>query len=251
MCGSRRVSLVVLVSALAPAAPAFAEPIVAGQFTVPVTVTQSVELFPGTPFNPGPTSITVLAEAVGSLTVTHQAQVGSTILTQPLARLAGVFPSPLPPIPYEILAGTPDLPASRGVISNVVQNPAHPGFPAGDPSSFVSGDFREEAFFKVVLADGTTIYTDPNRAAILTALLTGLPYPPGTAFTSPGRINLYLQTGPGLDPSRDPVIGQTFNRTLAVTGSAAVPEPSTAALLALGSLGLLRYGRKRTPAAAR
>ena len=77
---------------------ALADPIVPGSFTVQVYNEQSVELFAGTPFNPGPGSITVRVLASGILTVDYSAQVGDTIFTTPTAHLTGVFPSPLPPI---------------------------------------------------------------------------------------------------------------------------------------------------------
>lgn len=227
---------------LLPNAAARSEPIVPGSFTVQVFKEQFVELFAGTPFNPGTEPITVRVLASGTLTVDYSGQVGDEIVTTPTAHLTGVFPSPLPPIPFEIFAGTPDLPPGRGVISGIVQDPDDPGFPVGDPSSFVSGEFREEAYFKQVLPDGTTIYSDPNQAAIFTASLTGLPYPPGTTFVSPERVNLYLQVGPGFDPTRDPVIGQSFGRTLTV-----VPEPSAALSLLIGSAALaggLRWRRR-------
>jgi hypothetical protein len=220
--------------------PVNAATIVAGQFTVPVSLTQSVELFPGTPFNPGPTPLTLTAEASGFLTVTYDAQVGTMITTSPFAHLTGVFPSPLPPIPYEIFAGTPDLHPSRGVISGIVQDPTDPGFATGDPSSFVLGAFIEEAYFKLVVP-GATVYSD---GALFTAHLTGLPYPIGTVFSSPDRINLYLDlpTSPGVyDFAGDLIIGQTFNRQLTVT-----PEPSSA-LTALIGMPLLvgRWWRAR------
>jgi hypothetical protein len=216
--------------------PARAEPIVPGSFTVSVFNQQSIELFPGTPFNSGTDPFTVTVLASGSLTVKYSAQVGNVINIDVSAHLSGVFPSPLPPIPFEILAGTPDLPPSLGVISNVVQDPNDPGFATGAASSFVSGDSSTVSFFKQVLPDGTTIYSDPDPAAIFTASLTGLPYPLGTTFVSPERINLYLQLGPGFDPTRDLLIGQSFNRSLTV-----VPEPSSACMVLIG-MGVLAGG---------
>jgi hypothetical protein len=222
------VAVVGLSSEAAPAAP-----IVGGRDVYTVTNFQSVELFPGTPFNPGPAPVTVLVPASGLLVVDRNAQVGTTITsTVALAQLTGTFPAPLPPIPFTILAGTHDLPAALGVISNVEQNPAAPGFATGHPSSFVAGDFREEAVFKQVLPDGTTIYSDPVNPAVFTARLTGLPYPVGTTFVSPESVNLYVQTGPRFDPTRDPVIGRSFNRSLIVTGQV-TPEPASVMLFGL------------------
>jgi hypothetical protein len=222
------------------ATPVRAEPIVPGSITVSVFNQQSIELFAGTPFNPGTEAITITVLASGSLTVNYSAQVGNVINIDVSSHLSGVFPSPLPPIPFELFAGTPDLSPSLGVISNVVQDPNDPGFATGAASSFVSGDSSTIAFFKQVLPDGTTIYSDPDPAAIFTASLTGLPYPPGTTFVSPERLNLYLQVGPGFDPTRDPIIGQSFNRFLVV-----VPEPSSAAMLLIG-MGALAGGIRRS-----
>jgi hypothetical protein len=231
MRGFLRIGLVLFVLLLAPAGPVKAATIVAGQFTVPVSLTQSVELFPGTPFNPGPTSLTLTAEASGFLTVTYDAQVGTMITTSPFVHLTGTFPDPLPPIPYEIFAGTPDLFPSVGVISGIVQDPTDPGFATGDPSSFISGVFLEEAYFKVVVP-GATLY---SSAAIFTSNLTGLPYPVGTVFTSPARIDLRTSLVGGV------VVAQSFNRVLTVT-----PEPSSA-LMALVAMPLLvgRWWRAR------
>ena len=244
----RQTCFVLFVALLLAPAAARAEPIRAGQFTVDVVLRQSVELFPGTPFNPGPVSITVQADAAGTLTVTRQMQMGTTIVTSPFVQLAGVLPGPLPPLPYEIFAGTPDLPPTVGVISNVVQDPLDPGFATGDPSSFVSGDFREEAYFKQAIAAlGATVYSDPSTPAVFTASITGLPYPEGTTFTSPGRVNLYLQLGPVRDPATDLLIGQSFDRVLVV-----VPEPAGLALLGAAGVSAAGYfgARRRRKQAA-
>jgi hypothetical protein len=57
----------------------------------------------------------------------------------PFVQFSGLFPG-VPPIPFEILAGTPDLPPTTGQFTNIVQDPEDPGFAAGDPSSLVSAD---------------------------------------------------------------------------------------------------------------
>jgi hypothetical protein len=226
----QRTCLFLSVVALLPGAVARAAPIVAGQDFLPSVAVQSIELFPGTPFNPGTTPLTVQLTATGAFVLNRAAQTGSTInFTIPAAQFGGTLPGPLPPLPFSLLAGTPDLHPSTGAITNVVQNPAIPGFPTGSPSSFVSGEFTADTFFKLVLPGGTTIYSDPNQAALFTAALTALPPPDGTVFASAAPINLYLQTGSGFDPTRDPVIGQSFDRTVTV-----IPEPSTAALFLAG-----------------
>jgi hypothetical protein len=82
--------------------------------------------------------------------------------------------------------------------------------------------FTADAYFKLLLPGGTTVYSDPNTAALFTAALTALPPACGTVFASPCRVNLYLQTGPGLDPLRDPIIGQSYDRTVTVVPKAVV-----------------------------
>jgi hypothetical protein len=229
-----RTWLVWSVLGLLPGTVAQAAPIVAGQDLVPSVAVQSVVLFPGTPFNPGPTPLTVELTATGSFVLDRALQSGSTInFTLPVAHFFGTLPGPLPPLTFDLAAGTPGLNASSGAITNVLQNSADPGFATGDPSSFASGDFTANTFFELVLANGATIYSDPNSAAVFTAALTALPPSPGTVFASPAPVNLYLQTGPGFDPTRDPVIGQSFDRTVT-----AVPEPPTLALCLTGAVVL-------------
>lgn len=243
MTTSQRTCLVLSVVALWPGTVARAAPIVAGQDLVPSVAIQSIELFPGTPFNPGTAPLTVQLTATGSFVLDRAAQTGSTInFTIPDAQFRGVLPGPLPPLPFDLLAGTPDLHPSTGAITNVVQDPARPGFSTGAPSSFVSGEFTANTYFKLVLPGGVTIYSDPNQAAVFTAALTALPPPDGTVFANPAPVNLYLQIGPGFDPTRDPVIGQSFDRTVTV-----IPEPSTAALCLAGAviMGVGRWRNRR------
>ncbi len=224
-------------SFIAPVADA--APIVAGSATQTYINIQQIRLFPGTPFNPGTEAVEFEVIAHGQLTATWDAQVGSTMQhAVPYVDFEGVFPGG---IPFHILAGTPDLPPTTGQLSNIVQNPADPGFAAGDPSSLVSADYANTAYFKQVLPDGTTIYSDQVNPATFTATLAGLPYPVGQQFISTGALNLYVQLGPTIDQANDFLIGQSLHRVVEV-----VPEPTALSLLSLGAACLFAARRRRT-----
>ncbi|MBX9579632.1 MAG: PEP-CTERM sorting domain-containing protein, partial [Gemmataceae bacterium] len=199
-----------------------AGPIPEGTFYYTTTATQTVDVFGGTIFNPGP-GFTFTTAATGSLAVTYGPEAGGVVPTSPVAALVGTAP-----FPYPIYAGAVyGLPASAGEISNIVPDPL-------DPDGLLSADFREVAYFSLVIPGVPTIYTDQVDPAIITATLTGVPYPVGTVFSSPERLNLYLQLGPGFDQSRDPVIGQSYDRSFVIL-PAAVPEPASLALLGAGA----------------
>jgi hypothetical protein len=234
-------AVVVLFSSLLIALPAHAAPIVAGTDLVPSVAVQTIDLLPGTPFNPGTEVLTVILTASGGFTLDRQAQTGTTIdFTIPQAIFSGVLPGPLPPLAFDLVAGVPGLNPTTGQITDVVQNPADPGFPTGNPSSFVSGDFRADTFFALLLPIGT-LYSDPNQAAVFTGALAGLPLPEGTVLSSPDRLNIYFQMGPGFDPTRDPIVAVSYDRTVS-----AVPEPSAIVLL-LGGAGILVTVRRCRP----
>jgi hypothetical protein len=247
MFPTRNLWIALMALAMVPAAASHAGPIAAGTDLLPSVAVQTVDLFAGSPFNPGPGMLTVQLTATGSFIMVRAEEANDAIaFTIPTASFLGTLPSPLPGLSFDLLAGTPDLGQTTGQITDVVQNQNDPGFASGAPSSFVSGDFTTSTYFKLVLGNGATIYTDPNDAAVFTATLTGLPAPAGTVFSGSDRVNLYLQTGPGFDPSRDPIIGQSYDRTVTV---ASVPEPSSIVLSLLGSIGMmaiLRYRRTRS-----
>lgn len=133
-------------------------------------------------------------------------------------------------------ASTFDKPATPGLLAF-----RSPGFPTGDPSSFVSGDFSVNTFFLLGIPDlGLAIYSDPAVPAVFTAALTGLPPPEGTILTSPDPVNLFLQVGDEIDPASDLLIGESFARTVTVTST---PEPST--ILMLATAGVVALGARR------
>jgi hypothetical protein len=215
-----------------------AAPIVAGEDTVIGIALQSVVLYPGTPFNFGTSPFTVQLSATGSFTTIRETQVGTSInISNILADFKGTLPAPLPALSFDLESGTPELNPTAGTITNVVQNPADPGFASGNRSSFVSGDFSVDAYFKLVVAGVGTLYSDPSNGAVFTTPITGLPYPVGTVFPSPAAVNIYFELGTSPDPSTDPVIGQSFDRTVTV-----VPEPATLTSLAVGAMTIIGCG---------
>jgi hypothetical protein len=217
-----------------------AAPIVPGQDTVPSVAVQMIELSPGTPFNPTSSPIDFQLTADGSFTMTRDLQSGTTIN---ISAITALFKGNLPPFlgnaPFDLVAGTPDLHPITGQITNVTQNPADPGYSTGAESSFTSGDFTANTYFKLDSFFGT-IYSDPNSPAVFTASLTSLPPAPGTVFSSPDRVKLYYETGSSPDPTHDPVIGYSFDRTVTAT-----PEPTSLTLLGLGAVSLAGYGWRR------
>lgn len=240
-------SMVVLLCSCGSGALTQGAPITAGQDVIPAIAVQTIDLLPGTPFNPGPSVLTVILSAPGSFTLDRAAQVGSTIaVTMPQASFQGVLPPPLPGFSFDLIAGTGGLPLPVGAITNVMQDPLDPGYGAGDPSSFVSGDFSIDAVFALLVpALGATLYSDPAQPATFTAQLGALPAPAGTVFSSPDRVDIYLQLGPGFDTSRDLLVAQSYNRTVTAT-----PEPASVVLGLAGGLALLvrRRVRRVTPA---
>jgi hypothetical protein len=215
-----------------------AAPIVASSATQSYINIQQIRLFPGTPFNPGTEPVEFELFASGTLTAAWDAQVGNTMQhSVPFVDFVGVFPGN---IPFHIFAGTPDLPATTGQFSNVVQNPADPGFATGDPSSFVSANYTSTAYFKQVLPDGTTVYSDQINPPTFTGTLSALPYPLGQQFTSTGPLNLYVQLGPTIDQANDLLIGQSLHSVVEV-----VPEPTALSLLCAGTLYLVGARRRK------
>lgn len=226
----RSVTMALLALSLT-ASVAQAAPIVAGSATQSYINVQQIRLFPGTPFNPGTEAVEFELIARGPLTATWDGQVGSTMQhAVPFVDFEGLFPGG---IPFHIFAGTPDLPPTTGQFSNIVQDTTDPGYAAGDPSSLVSADYSNTAYFKQVLPDGTTIYSDQVNPAVFISTLAGLPYPIGQEFISTGPLDLYLQLGGTIDQANDLVIGQSLHRMVTV-----VPEPTAFTLLSLSAVCL-------------
>lgn len=219
-----------LVAAAVLAAPAAAAPIVAGQTVFYTVAVQDITLLPGTPFNPGPDPIVFDdLTGVGNLVIDRDAQVGDTIPFRVSAVYTGFNP-----LLGRYRFGTLTA-ASRasftGAFTNVVQDSNDPGFGAGDPSSFLSGDYLTNGgFFDLELIDaGVFLSTDPATGAVFSAVFDGLPPSVGTVISGGDyRIDALFNGTP---------VAFSTDRRLIVT--AAVPEPASVALLGLGAAGLV------------
>jgi hypothetical protein len=234
-----------MLGALAPSS-SHAASIVAGTTLLYGTAIQDLTLLPNTPFNPGPTPFLISGlSGVGSIALNRDAEDGTsnTISIPTLAggMFFGTNPN-LPPGTTYVFGNIPPLTGAdfSGSVTNVVQNPLDPGFATGQPSSFQSGDFSFGGnnfgfeFLTGPLA-GIKLFTDPTVPFSFDAKFDGLPPSPGTVLmnSGPDALNV-LWFDPQL--GMNIVVAQTSNRTIHLS---AVPEPSSAVLLALGGAGTL------------
>ncbi len=216
-----------------------AEPIEAGTATYEYTNSFVTRLFPGTPFNPGSEPVDVPVVSTGVFTHVWDAQVGDTISDELTSlRQTGALPGD-PPIPFTIIGGfdeTPELGPFLGTISDIVQDPADPGFATGNPSSLTSAFRRVGGPFAQVLIDGTYLYAIDDY--VFETNITGLPFPVGTQFvgTDDSVLDVRVRLGAEIDPDNDPVIGQALGGGI-VEITRVVPEPASL-VLAIGCVGL-------------
>lgn len=234
-------AIAVAVLALASTAtPVKSAPVVAGTTELPMFAIQDVILPAMSPFNP--TDADVLADdvtAFGSSIFARQAQVGSTIeLTD--GHFYGTGSHPLLGN-YELLAGTPyGFDPMTATLDNVVQDPSHPGYAAGDPASIVSAElvhFTVPNYGVNLLDLGVSL--EIRDSFYFTSTFDGLPPSKGTLYTADpyeGEASLL----PAYIAGTDTVIGYSTQRRLV-----AVPEPSTCLGLLLG-LAVLGFCRAST-----
>jgi hypothetical protein len=202
-----------------------AAPIVAGPTTYPTIAIQDIVLFANTPINPGPELVIPGLSGVDVFGINREEQVGLTIEFNSL--IGGRYLGSLPGIgdyAFGIVGGLTAADYS-GQITNVVQNGADPGFAAGDPSSFVSGDYYvsgDQFGFEFLTGPltGVILFTDPAQDFSFVSTFDGLPPSPGTTLVNAGDDVLDVLLG-------NEIVGTSSNRRIIVR----VPEPATGILL--------------------
>ena len=129
------------------------------------------------------------------------------------------------------------------MITNVVQNPADPGFATGQPSSFQSGDFSfSGASFGFEFLSGpltgVKLFTDPSVPFSFAATFNGLPptQPTTLVNTGPDALTVLYNGVP---------VATSSDRTINL-----VPEPSSLAMTGVGVAVVLASLRRRRAAAA-
>ncbi|MCP5517494.1 MAG: hypothetical protein H7A45_09595 [Verrucomicrobiales bacterium] len=163
--------------------------------------------------------------------VHRDAQVGTTIDTEIVSlELAGTS-STLGPLTVRVGAGLGVVEGpTLGQVTDVVQNPADPGFPTGDPSSFQSGKSYFNALFEIDTSLGVAYNKIPHQLGPVP--ISSLP-PDPIYYPSPASLPLWLDIGTIGDHSDDVqigMIGPIFH----------TPEPDSYALIAVA--GLLGFG---------
>lgn len=224
-----------------------AAPIVAGTTLLPTRAIQDITLLANTVFNP--TDQDILLDdvfGVGILRLDRAEQSGTTIS---ISLSGGAYYGSHPALGDYKFGNVPPYTGADyfADITNVVQDPLNPGYASGSPTSFVSGDFLlgGDSFAFTFLtgpAAGITLITDPSVPFSFTSHFDGLPPSPGTVLTNsgPNFLNVLFN---------GQVVATSSDRRIVVLS--AVPEPSSVALLGVGTAGFLLIARKRTRPRAR
>ncbi|WP_157665245.1 PEP-CTERM sorting domain-containing protein [Mariniblastus fucicola] len=202
--------------------------LMADSFTVDAVADQQVRVTDGSPLTGAPFNVpadTVFdLSAVGSFTVDWADEAGGVA---DITDFSAVFSQTHPALgPYDIFAtGLGPGATFSGQLSNIVS----------DNGNLVSADMSVSTTFSLTLQGpgvaGTTMYTQETATFAGNIFADGS----GTGFTSPDDLEVFLSTG---NINNDPLTAVGFNRT--VTAISSVPEPSSALLVSLVGLVLLR-----------
>jgi PEP-CTERM motif len=238
-----RIGVALVFFAAIAGASAQAALIVPGTTDLTGVAIQDLTLLPNTPFNPGPVPIFIPGvSGVATITINRDAQIGNSITIPNLA--GGVFFGSNPALGSYIFGNIPPLTGAdfSGIINNVVQNPADPGFATGQPSSFQSGDFSfgGASFgfeFLTGPAAGVKLFTDPAVPFSFSAHFDGLPPSQGTVLqnSGPDALNVLFNGAP---------VALTSNRRIVLES---VPEPGSLALFGIGLLLVASCRRRVDP----
>lgn len=222
----RYLKIALLLAATLHGSVASAAIVVAGSTTLALNPIQNITLTPGSPFNnTGSNNDLGQVVAFGQITFDRAAQVGTSIeLTNGVWTGSGSHPALGN---FELIAGTAaGFSELSATLSNVMQDPAHPGFAAGSPDSITSGDiiFRVPNY-GVRLANGTEL--EVRTPFFFQGTLNGLPPKSSVRVDA----NPFSGAGAELDifiRGTNTKVGFTTERFMNVS---AVPEPSSLAML--------------------
>ncbi|MDG3004640.1 PEP-CTERM sorting domain-containing protein [Paludisphaera mucosa] len=223
----RRILLLCALATLASPALVRAEPLI---FTSHIIADFEFSLVAGTPFNPRPfDSPPIPFQAVGDLTFELAASLndpGAT--TVPFVNATGVLQGVYPMI-YGPFTISPNVAFIGGELTNIVRDGG---------GEVVSADVTGLSMeWELVGPNYGRLY---GRAPLVfDGQGLSIPFAVGNVLAGPIPFNVYADDG-DRDPSNDILVAIGSNRTLTV-----VPEPHSAALLAVGAAGLLAAAARR------
>ncbi|WP_165250945.1 PEP-CTERM sorting domain-containing protein [Paludisphaera soli] len=200
-------------------------------FTRRVVADFEFSLVAGTPFNPGPVDSPFIPfQAVGDLTFRLDPSLNdaSQPTTVPFLDATGVLQG-TKPLDFGPFTISPNVAFLGGELTNIVRDGS---------GEVISADVRDLLMEWELVGPGFgRLY---GRVGLdFDADGVSIPFAYGTVLYGPTPFDVYSDDGDG-DTSNDVRVAVGRNRTLRV-----VPEPTSAALLALGGAGLLAFARRR------
>jgi hypothetical protein len=200
-------------------------------FTRTIVADFEFSLVAGTDFNPGPVDSPFIAfQAVGDLTFQLDASLNDPSLptTVPFLNATGVLQGTMP-LDFGPFTISPNVAFLGGELTNIVRDGS---------GEVISADVRDLLMEWELIGPGFgrlygKVGLDFDADGV------SIPFADGTLLYGPTPFDVYSDDGDG-DLSNDVLVAIGRNRTLRV-----VPEPSSAALLALGAAGSLAVARRR------